>query len=695
MVIEVNTITTPPSKSLDWLDKAEQKAARSIFHDKLKQLEQQNNTYAKSDTSCNTSTNESSSSTSSTTTPIQQSSAGQASATNAGTREVESAGSSSSTTARAEPEEICGQSNKYTESSRVPSTETNRTVELREQPGRNSVETESNSNYGTGQVTQDTGSHDIYEKLPFLNPAEMYAFFHQDLIPHKRNFHKWQAECNLMVAKDYKKEAPLKLVLNACNGSGKDSFFISPVAVWLAACKIKHRVVITSNSYKQISTQTEPYIREYCFKVNRQLGEEIFDVKQGLIKCKATGSEIIIFVTDDPNNAEGQHPMDDYDEAELTVIINEAKSISLEMFKAFSRYTGFTRWLEISSSGKQEGHMYEVYTMATPYPSQPIPGQWYSRKITVFDCPHIPTTQMEEDAILFGGKDTEFFRSKYLSEYTSAEERVVVNIEQINKCLLNPPKFNGDTKIVAGLDISGGRAETALFTRSGNKCLALETCQIKDATLLVKHLIYNMFPSQGITKQTAIYADGSGMGEPIIDMLRAEGYNVIAVFNQSPPVNKKLYRNRGTSNWFNVGNAIKLCDIILLSDEKLKKQLSRRHYEIPDNERIELLSKKEEVTLGIESPDRADAMMLAFIGFKNQSSRAVSNAQSEKSKEYSGNSLTQQELLEHMHTKRFQGFDGINDTKQRKPMMDAFTFTQQEHIKSLIGEINQHASRNN
>lgn len=523
---------------------------------------------------------------------------------------------------------------------------------------------ESNRVSETGQQSldsyQDTSVK--FTALAFDNPAEMYAVFSEDIRLGRKHFHKWQAEMNLLVVGDnFTVDKPLKLVVNACNGSGKDSFFISPVAVFLAACRIRHKVVITSKSHRQIATQTEPYIVAYCTRVNDYFGQQIFDIKQGHIKCIPSGSEIKLFVSDDPNNIEGEHPFDDYVGAELTVIINEAKGIGRDIFQAFSRWTGYTRWLEVSSSGKTEGHMYDAYCMSIPYPTKYILGKWYSRKITVYDCPHITTSSMQEDIILCGGETSEFFRSKYLSEFTSVDEAVVVTKDKVDDCLKNPPKWNNDTRIVGGLDLSGGRDETALVSRAGNKMLKLDTCRIKDAPLLIKYLDEILFPTHSFVKGvTPIYTDAGGMGEPICDMLVALDWKIIKVLNQEKAANKKLYKNRGTNNWFNFGNAVKLRDIILLPDEKFLKQLSNRHYDLPDNDRLGLVSKEEERANGFESPDRADAVVLAFIGFEISTTARVRELKKAIVSKNSLTSVTQKDLVKHMEDRRFNGFEGIN-----------------------------------
>jgi hypothetical protein len=185
-------------------------------------------------------------------------------------------------------------------------------------------------------------------------PADLLLAHRPDL-----QLYKWQAETLFQLAGytdindlDLPKtrptdKMPLYYNLVAANGSGKDQVVISAFAVWFCLSKVRSRCVITSSSYEQLKDQTYKYIKNICEEINVSYGRKVFEIVEFLITCNDTGSEIKCFVTDDPGKAEGRHPFDEAG-AEMAVIINEAKSITDEMFQAFSRFTGYNYWLEIS-----------------------------------------------------------------------------------------------------------------------------------------------------------------------------------------------------------------------------------------------------------------------------------------------------------------------------------------------------------
>ncbi len=174
-------------------------------------------------------------------------------------------------------------------------------------------------------------------------------------------------------------------------------------------------------------------------------GRKVFEIVEFLITCNDTGSEIKCFVTDDPGKAEGRHPFDEPG-AEMAVIINEAKSITDEMFQAFSRFTGYNYWLEISSPGKNSGHFFKRCTKAKyTFPDKLEIGEFYWRRVTAFDCPHLLGKHIEhlKDE---HGEQSLIYRSQVLAEFTSLYPSIIrslnIGIETLIGRIVNRDKYD-------------------------------------------------------------------------------------------------------------------------------------------------------------------------------------------------------------------------------------------------------------
>ena len=446
-------------------------------------------------------------------------------------------------------------------------------------------------------------------------PADLLLAHRPDL-----KLYKWQAETLFQLAGytnindlDLPKtrptdKTPLYYNLVAANGSGKDQVVISSFAVWFCLSKVRSRCVITSSSYEQLKDQTYKYIKNICEEINVSYGRKVFEIVEFLITCNDTGSEIKCFVTDDPGKAEGRHPFDEPG-AEMAVIINEAKSITDEMFQAFSRFTGYNYWLEISSPGKNSGHFFKRCTRAKyTFPDPLTIGEFYWRRVTAFDCPHLLGKHIEhlKDE---HGEQSLIYRSQVLAEFTSLDEAAFIPSTLFENYPNNPPRTFGLPNR-AGIDLSLGGDETVAYFFIHGK-LHLRTTKIRNEAILHNQIIswikeFNVTPSE-------VRIDDGGLGRPIVQRVQNAGYDVVPIRNEARSSNPNFYKNRGVENWNRLKRAIEDRAFPLVNDDLTRQQLCTRGFSVKGI--VTLLEPKAEMrSRGLSSPDRADALALCFDG---------------------------------------------------------------------------------
>lgn len=463
-------------------------------------------------------------------------------------------------------------------------------------------------------VSGEFKSWDEYTPLDFHDPVEMLYFFSKSVREGHIKPHGWQVEINKHLGKKgWTKETPLKLYLRAANGSGKDAYVLAIHAVFFAACKIRSRWICTSSSYKQISTQTEPYIRQYCSSINDFYGGEVFIIRKQHIVCTLTGSEILLYVSDDPDNIEGYHPFPDYPAAEMAIVINEAKSVQDEIFHALRRCTGFSVWIEVSSPGKALGHFFDKCISVASWDKRDEHNN-VTMCVTAYDCPHIPISEIEEAELelpdwLFG--------SIYMARFSSVDEEVLIMPEILQKWIKDavPKKTFG--ALSAGFDLAAGGDEIASYLIHGNYIKDSFFFREKDTTISAERLYLKckQWSSLGL-KQENCFGDDGGVGRGILDQIREKGWSINRVLNQSAAINKRYFSNRGAEIWHN-GSRIISEGYFHLTDKDplLIKQLGNRYYKQGETSgKMALESKKSARAKGRPSPDRADAWMLALVG---------------------------------------------------------------------------------
>lgn len=464
------------------------------------------------------------------------------------------------------------------------------------------------------EILAKCGAEQKYAPLAFTHPAQLIATFHPAMISGDVALYPWQVEESLFLAQScFSKENPLRHILCACNGSGKDAYVIAPFAIWKAACKIRSRTIITSSSFTQLQSQTEQYIRSLAMSINEQLNTRLFVIKQMHIVCTATGSEIKMFSTDEPGRAEGYHPFPDYPKGELSVVINEGKTVSDDIYMALERCT-FSRWIIVSSPGQTNGRMFNDYKRSVIYPEKFLPGKLYSRKVTAHECPHISPVRIAQERATHG-EHHPWFRSARLAEFTSIDEAVVIDTDMVQKCKNFPPEHIPFGK-AAGLDLSAGGDECSFIVRDGNKITALEAFKMHDN---VVNYSIELFKKHGFTpaQSTTIFADHGGVGAAYAQHFREKGWELSWIQNQGRPTNPGgLYGNRGADMYFRFRDLVVNCMVIFgVDDDKLMSQLTSRYYtQHKISAKIVLEAKRDARAKGHGSPDRADALVLAFTG---------------------------------------------------------------------------------
>lgn len=455
--------------------------------------------------------------------------------------------------------------------------------------------------------------------LDFDNPVEFLMFIKPTVRPYKWQFEELMRIGGYLENGKYlprdkvkiTKDNPYRLLLSAANGSGKDAIIIAAAATWYAVTGIRNRAIITSSSFEQIKFQTEPAIRDLINCTNRKF-PGLFKSVQFHHVVPELGSEIKMFATDDPGHAEGYHA---WDAGGVMRIVNEAKSVEQDIFKAMSRWTGVTHDLCVSSPGKKSGVMYNRVADAIIYPNPPVLGKWFLRKVTAFECPHLTAAHIE-GIIAEYGIDSPHTRSVIFAEFSDYDEPIIISEAFYDKCYSAKTAEVGND-IGIGLDLAGGGDEDACFVRRGNRVIHKFFFRQRDTDLAADLIDIQLAPWKGT--DYVFNADNGGIGQAILDKLAAKGWRISRRNNQSPAFDKRQFLNLGAEVWHHVKRLVERCDIILPKGvDKLREQMTTRQWTGLDTTqgKFALEPKPTAIASGRPSPDRADAFNLCFFSYR-------------------------------------------------------------------------------
>ena len=411
------------------------------------------------------------------------------------------------------------------------------------------------------------------------------------------DLYDWQKEI-LMAIELCALEIRRKFAVAAPNGVGKTGRLVALSAMrWLQRFP-KGRVVITSYSRRQIDDQLWPAIMS---RLSRFQGWKANATEHTI--TGPAGGRIRAFCTDDAGRAEGFHA-DLADDAPLLVIVDEAKSIDPEIFKAIDRCT-YNVLLYVSSPGLMVGPFYDAFTRNR--------SRFICWAITLKDCPHVPREKIQDTIDQYGETDP-FVRSTIFGEFMkhSDDIQMVLTLDDIEFARgAQLEKLYGD--VVAGVDFAAGRAQNVLCKRNGNHVDALRSWREKDTYSAVGRFVL-LFNELAIKPQQ-IWADADGLGGPLCDHLAKVGFKLNRFYGNGKSPHKR-YVNLISYCWHETANQLKRSKILFpfnqpYTDELISQLTSRRVAYKPDG-RLGLEDKESMRDRGIASPDLGDAFAMAF-----------------------------------------------------------------------------------
>jgi len=435
------------------------------------------------------------------------------------------------------------------------------------------------------------------------------------------NCYTWQAETLLQLAgflnpRDLSSrsiispDTPFRLCLPAANGSGKDLVVVAAFSVWFALSGLKNLAVWTSGSYEQLKYQTEIHIKDLCKTANQKFGN-IFRSVEFYHVCTQTSSEIKLFATDEAGRAEGWHPRPG---GQLSIGINEAKTVPDIIRDALSRCTGYSYWLEVSSPAFKTGGFYRASLDAVRYPETPKLAKWYYRRVPVDECPHIPKSHIDE---MRRTKSKEWCASSLDAEFTELNQGNIIKTNIWDTAVKTPHREAHEDRFAIGGDLAAGGDECSFYLRRGPRLLDEYHFYQRDTTVTAD-MFDRRFGAYKNIKNLVVRLDDGGIGKGVIDNLVRLGWkNIQRIHNQAAATLKQEFLNIGAQYYFHLDRLLQLNLIQPPTDEKLRLQATSRRYDQreEDGGKYRLEPKPEHIAREKESPDRADGYVLCYSSY--------------------------------------------------------------------------------
>ena len=392
-----------------------------------------------------------------------------------------------------------------------------------------------------------------------------------------------------------------------CNGSGKD-WGASRTVLWWIETRPQAKAIVTGPTQRQVEEVVWRELRLAYALAGRELSGTMHASRYVVNDERfALG-----FATDYPYNLQGFHS------PELLVVVTEAHAVGQQHLEALQRLNP-KRLLLMGNPLTTTGEFYD---------SHHAKSRLYARvAISAFDTPNLIegradampgmlTPEDVEERRLEWGEDHAQYVTSVLGEFPEALDDSLVSRRQVDAAVarwLYGPGDDGDEGFgpaVLGVDVARyGYDKTALCLRRGSRVESVDTMRGVD-TMSVAGTVYRMMQAHGVE---TVFVDEAGVGGGVVDRLRELGAPVIGVQAGGRARLADRFDDLRAEIFWELRRRMEQDELALPDDPELIGQLLGLQYKMTSSGRVRLKSKEDLRRRGLPSPDKADALALAFM----------------------------------------------------------------------------------
>ena len=426
-----------------------------------------------------------------------------------------------------------------------------------------------------------------------------------------------------------------KVAIKSCHASGK-TYSIARIVVDFLLTHPDSRVIVTAPTFSQIYNIVFPEIRTAIYSLRDDtVFNYLFDHIQTLQTMIRINNKwyAVGISTDKPERMQGHHS-----ETAIMVVVDEASGVDNEMFKAIDGILSSgkkSKLVLIGNPTRLTGEFYKAFDddtfkkisiscFDTPnFISNGIKNMRDLRKLSLVEAqnmklvtPYMIKPAWAVEKLQSWGEDSLDFSPRVLGRFAEAEEDSLVPRHQILKAFESyDDEVDKDARYVAGLDVAYlGSDKTALCVRRGSAMIKLKTYRKTTHKRLIE-IAEKAFIDYDLQYLNIDVSGGYGL--PAMQELSAMGYNVVGI-NSAKKSPVTGYSNLRAYGYWSLRELFLKNQICLQHDDDILEELLATKY-FKNAKAQTQIQKKEKIKEKIaRSPDKADALMLAFLPSKNR-----------------------------------------------------------------------------
>jgi hypothetical protein len=424
----------------------------------------------------------------------------------------------------------------------------------------------------------------------------------------------WQADVLKKIGERLEKNRDENIweAIQEAIASGHDigkSALVSWLVLWAMSTCEDCRGVVTANTEGQLRTKTWPEVAKWH---RLSINSHWFKLEATSLASSIKGREKnwrVDIVPWSENNTEAFAGLHNKGKR-IVIVFDESSAISDKIFEVtegvlLDDETEIV-WLVCGNPTRQNGRFRDCFGR--------LKHRWGHMHI---DSRTVEGTNKEQINKLVEdhGEDSDVVRVRVRGEFPLQAEYQLISQAHVAAARRRKAVEERSQPIICGLDFArSGACETVLAFRQGRDARTWEwhSWRERDSQVLAGKIAYvvNELRDRKVEIHT-IFADGGGLGGPIIDLLKHYGLPVVEVLFGQQATDPKQYGNKGSEMWGRMRDWMQAGCVP--DDPDLEQQLVTRDYQWnPKSQQLMLVSKDKMLSDGLPSPDKGDALALTF-----------------------------------------------------------------------------------
>ena len=421
-----------------------------------------------------------------------------------------------------------------------------------------------------------------------------------------------------------------EVAVASCHAAGK-SWLSARAVLWFSYTRKLSRVVTTAPTFDQVRDILWQEIRLAYASSKVELGGKLLDTRLDLgPNWFATGRS-----TNDANRFQGAHSA----KGHILVVADEAAGIEPDIWIGIDGIltSQNSHLLAIGNPTEASGEFYEmfsrpgvvkIYISAFDTPNfttfgitiEDIRNNTWKEKITSdLPAPYLITPEWVYDKWLKWGEDSPLWISRVLGQFPEHSTDALIPLSWI--VYAQTHKLEPSTPNILACDVARfGQDETVLVHRRGKVARLYKATHQEDTMATTGRIIRALRD----TNATEARIDADGLGAGVYDRLHEQKFPAKEMRSGFKAIDSEQFLNTRAEWYWNLRKCFENKEIDIGEDEELASQLSKLKYKITSKGQIQIESKEEMKRRGLKSPDRADALMLAFANLPKKTSYSFS-----------------------------------------------------------------------